>query len=294
VRRMMSEQEDVYYYLTVMNENYAHPDMPAGAEAGIIKGMYLLRDSGTGTESGKTKPKAKGVPVVQLMGSGTILREVIAAAELLEKEFGVAADIWSCPSFNELRRDGFDVERWNRLHPMAKQPRKAWVTECLEGRGGPIVSATDYVRGYSDQVRAFIPPGRSFIALGTDGYGRSDTRAHLRAFFEVDRYWIAQAAITALAAEGKMNPEDVARAIREWKLDPEKPNPSTHLLHCVPPHRAGSPHWNDKKQTLLCRLSATQSVYRHPASPWPPPEFSAGWYHSSYCRYAGNYPCYPK
>ncbi|MBN8480151.1 MAG: pyruvate dehydrogenase (acetyl-transferring), homodimeric type [Xanthomonadales bacterium] len=227
VRRMMSEQEDVYYYLTVMNENYAHPDMPAGAEAGIIKGMYLLRDSGTGTESGKTKPKAKGVPVVQLMGSGTILREVIAAAELLEKEFGVAADIWSCPSFNELRRDGFDVERWNRLHPMAKQPRKAWVTECLEGRGGPIVSATDYVRGYSDQVRAFIPPGRSFIALGTDGYGRSDTRAHLRAFFEVDRYWIAQAAITALAAEGKMNPEDVARAIREWKLDPEKPNPET-------------------------------------------------------------------
>ncbi len=227
VRRMLTEQEDVYYYLTVMNENYAHPDMPAGAEAGIIKGMYLLRDSGVGAESAKAKAKAKSVPVVQLMGSGTILREVIAAAELLDKEFGVAADIWSCPSFNELRRDGFDVERWNRLHPMAKQPRKAWVTECLEGRSGPVVSATDYVRGYSDQIRAFVPPGRSFIALGTDGYGRSDTRAHLRAFFEVDRYWIAHAAIAALAAEGKMNPEDVARAIREWKLDPEKPNPES-------------------------------------------------------------------
>ena len=226
VRRMLTEQEDTYYYLTVMNENYAHPDMPAGAEAGIIKGMYLLRESGNG-DSAKAKGKGKNVPTVQLMGSGTILREVIAAADLLEKEFGVAADIRSCPSFNELRRDGFDVERWNRLHPMEKKPRRAWVTECLENRAGPIVSATDYVRGYSDQIRAFIPSGRSFIALGTDGYGRSDTRAHLRAFFEVDRYWIAHAAIAALTAEGRMNPEDVARAIREWKLDPEKPNPET-------------------------------------------------------------------
>mgnify|MGYP001358314131 CR=1 FL=1 len=226
VRRMLTEQEGTYYYLTVMKEKYAHPDMPAGAEAGIIKGMYLLRESGNG-DSAKAKGKGKNVPTVQLMGSGTILREVIAAADLLEKEFGVAADIWSCPSFNELRRDGFDVERWNRLHPMEKKPRKAWVTECLENRAGPIVSATDYVRGYSDQIRAFIPSGRNFIALGTDGYGRSDTRAHLRAFFEVDRYWIAHAAIAALTAEGRMNPEDVARAIREWKLDPEKPNPET-------------------------------------------------------------------
>ncbi len=227
VRRMLTEQEDTYYYLTVMNENYAHPDMPAGAEAGIIKGMYLFRESGTGNgESGKGKSKGKR-PTVQLLGSGTILREVIAAAELLEKEFGVAADIWSCPSFNELRRDGFDVERWNRLHPLAKQPRKSWVAECLDGRSGPIVAATDYVRAYSDQIRAFIPAGRSFIALGTDGYGRSDTRAHLRSFFEVDRWWIAHAAIAALAADGQMNPEDVARAIREWKLDPEKPNPVT-------------------------------------------------------------------
>ncbi|MEO7917295.1 MAG: pyruvate dehydrogenase (acetyl-transferring), homodimeric type [Dokdonella sp.] len=223
VRRMLTEQEDTYYYLTVMNENYTHPDMPEGAEAGIIKGMYLLKDgSGGGNKKSKTK-----TPTVQLIGSGTILREVIAAADLLEKEFGVQADIWSCPSFNELRRDGFAVERWNRLHPMDKKPRKAWVTECLESRPGPIISATDYVRGYSDQVRAFAPDGRKFIALGTDGFGRSDTRANLRAFFEVDRYWIAHAAISALVAEGGMNPEDAARAIKLWKLDPDKPNPET-------------------------------------------------------------------
>ncbi len=217
-RRMLQEQEDVYYYVTVMNENYAHPDMPAGVEGDIIKGMYLFRDGG--------KPK-KNEPRVQLLGSGTILREVIAAAELLEKDFGVASDIWSCPSFTELRRDGFDVERWNRLHPLDKKPRKAHVTACLEGRGGPAIAATDYVREYADQIRAFMPDGMRYAVLGTDGYGRSDTRAHLRGFFEVDRYWIAQAAIAALAAEGKMNPEDVARAIKQYKLDPDKPNPTT-------------------------------------------------------------------
>ncbi|MBP6327820.1 pyruvate dehydrogenase (acetyl-transferring), homodimeric type [Dokdonella sp.] len=227
VRRMLSEQEDVYYYITLMNENYAHPDMPAGAEKGIIKGMYLLRDSVSGNgDSGKAKSKSKA-PTVQLLGSGTILREVIAAADLLEAEFGVASTIWSCPGFNELRRDGFDVERWNRLHPMAKKPRQSWVAECLEDHAGPVVAATDYVRAYADQIRAFIPNGRPFIALGTDGFGRSDSRAQLRGFFEVDRYWIAHAAIAALAAEGKMNPEDVARAIKQWKLDPEKPNPLT-------------------------------------------------------------------
>ncbi|MET0226917.1 MAG: pyruvate dehydrogenase (acetyl-transferring), homodimeric type [Dokdonella sp.] len=227
-RRMLQEQEDVYYYVTVMNENYAHPDMPAGAEADIIKGMYLFRDSGIGNgESGKGKTKAKNIPTVQLLGSGTILREVIAAAELLDKEFGVACDIWSCPSFSELRRDGFDAERWNRLHPMDKSPRKAHVAACLEERAGPAIAATDYVREYADQIRAFMPNGKRYTVLGTDGFGRSDTRANLRAFFEVDRYWIAHAAIAALAAEGKMNPEDVARAIKQWKLDPEKPNPLT-------------------------------------------------------------------
>jgi pyruvate dehydrogenase E1 component len=217
-RRMLQEQEDVYYYVTVMNENYAHPDMPAGAEADIIKGMYLFKDGG--------KPK-KNEPRVQLLGSGTILREVIAAAELLEKDFGIASDIWSCPSFSELRKDGFDAERWKRLHPMDKKPRQAHVTACLESRNGPVVAATDYVREYADQVRAFVPHGRRYVVLGTDGFGRSDTRANLRAFFEVDRYWIAHAAIAALAADGRMNPEDVARAIKQYKLDPEKPNPLT-------------------------------------------------------------------
>ena len=230
VRRMLTEQEDCYYYVTLMNENYAHPDMPAGVEAGIIKGMYLLQKSASANgDSAKSngKSKAKNVPHVQLMGSGTILREVIAAAELLEQEFGVSSTIWSCPSFNELRRDGFDVERWNRLHPMDKKPRQSWVAECLEGHAGPVVAATDYVRAYSDQIRAFIPEGRKFISLGTDGYGRSDSREALRGFFEVDRYWIAHAAISALAAEGKMNPQDIERAIKQWKLDPEKPNPTT-------------------------------------------------------------------
>ena len=214
-RRMLQEQEDVYYYITVMNENYSHPDLPAGVEEHIIKGMYLFKDAG--------KPK-KGEPRVQLLGSGTILREVIAAAELLEKDFGVTADIWSVPSFSEVRRDGFDAERWNRLHPEAEQ-RVPHVTAMLQGRQGPAIAATDYVREFADQVRAFIPDGMRYTVLGTDGFGRSDTREHLRGFFEVDRYWIAQAALSALAKEGKVNPKDVARAMKEYKLDPEKPNP---------------------------------------------------------------------
>jgi pyruvate dehydrogenase E1 component len=213
MKRMMEEQRDEYYYLTLMNENYTHPEMPAGAEQGILKGMYLLQDGG--------KPK-KGAPHVQLLGSGTILREVIAAAELLDKDFGVSSDIWSCPSFNELRRDGFDAERWTRLHPEA-EARKAYVTECLEGRQGPAIAATDYVRAFADQIRAFVP--MKYTVLGTDGFGRSDTRANLRRFFEVDRYYIAHAAIAALASEGKMNAKDVARAIKQYKIDPEKANP---------------------------------------------------------------------
>jgi pyruvate dehydrogenase E1 component len=221
-RRMLEEQEDVYYYITVMNENYAHPDLPAsdksgGVVEGIIKGMYLFKDAG--------KPK-KGEPRVQLLGSGTILREVIAAAELLEKDFGVSADIWSVPSFIEVRRDGFDAERWNRLHPESAQ-RVPYVTGLLQGRQGPAIAATDYVREYADQIRAFMPDGMHYTVLGTDGFGRSDTREHLRGFFEVDRYWIAHAALAALAKEGKVNAKDVSRAIREYKLDPEKPNPLT-------------------------------------------------------------------
>jgi pyruvate dehydrogenase E1 component len=214
MHRMLEEQQDEYYYLTLMNENYAHPDMPEGAADGIIQGMYLLKDAG--------KPK-KGELRVQLLGSGTILREAIAAAELLDKDFGVTSDIWSCPSFTELRRDGFDAERWNRLNPEAKAPRKAYVTELLEGRQGPAVAATDYVRAFADQIRAFVP--MRYTVLGTDGFGRSDTRANLRRHFEVDRYYIAHAAVDALAKEGKMTGKDVSRAIKLYKIDVEKGNP---------------------------------------------------------------------
>jgi pyruvate dehydrogenase E1 component len=163
---------------------------------------------------------------VQLLGSGTILREAIAAAELLDKEFGVSADIWSCPSFSELRKDGFDAERWNRLHPESPQ-RVPHVTQCLADRQGPVIAATDYVREYADQIRAFMPDGKKYTVLGCDGFGRSDSRDNLRRFFEVDRYYIAQAAIHALAAEGKMSAKDVARAIKTWKIDADKPNPLT-------------------------------------------------------------------
>ncbi|GAB2489455.1 pyruvate dehydrogenase (acetyl-transferring), homodimeric type [Arenimonas alkanexedens] len=217
MKRMLEDQVDEYYYLTLMNENYAHPDMPEGAAEGILKGMYLLKDAG--------KPK-KGELRVQLLGSGTILREAIAAAELLDKDFGVSADIWSCPSFTELRRDGFEAERFNRFHPEAKKPQKAYVTACLEGQQGPAIAATDYVRAFADQIRAFVP--MHYTVLGTDGFGRSDTRANLRRFFEVDRYYIAHAAIAALAAEGKMNGKDVARAIKQYKIDVERINPASN------------------------------------------------------------------
>ncbi|MBL0042801.1 MAG: pyruvate dehydrogenase (acetyl-transferring), homodimeric type [Xanthomonadales bacterium] len=215
MRRMLTEQEDCYYYMTLVNENYAHPEMPEGAAEGIIRGMYLLKDAG------KSK---KNELRVQLMGSGTILREVIAAAELLEKDFGVKSDIHSCPSYNELRRDGADVERWNRLHPES-EPRSAWITQQLQGRDGPAIAATDYVRQYADQVRAYLPKGMAYTVLGTDGFGRSDTRANLRRFFEVDRHWIAHAAISALADEGKLKRADVAKAIKLYGIDIDKANP---------------------------------------------------------------------
>jgi pyruvate dehydrogenase E1 component len=229
MKQMLEDQVDEYYYLTLMNENYPHPDMPEGAAEGILKGMYLLQSTATngpspvnGRGQGEGK-RAKPNPLhVQLLGSGTILRECIAAAELLDKDFGVTADIWSCPSFTELRRDGFEAERYNRFHPEGEQ-KKAYVTSCLEGRQGPAIAATDYVRAFADQIRAFVP--MKYTVLGTDGFGRSDTRANLRRFFEVDRYYIAHAAIAALAAEGKMNGKDVARAIKQYKIDPEKLNP---------------------------------------------------------------------
>jgi pyruvate dehydrogenase E1 component len=215
LRRMYQEQEDVFYYITVMNENYTHPAMPAGAEKGILKGMYLLSE-------GKAK---KNQPKVQLLGSGTILREVIAGAELLEKDFGIAADIWSVTSFNELRRDGLDVQRWNLLHPEA-EPRLSHIETCLNDRSGPIIAATDYMKIFADQVRAFLPR-RNFTALGTDGFGRSDTRRKLRQFFEVDRRYVAVAAMKALADEEKLPQKTVADAIVKYGIDPDKPNPAT-------------------------------------------------------------------
>ena len=214
MQRMLAEQHDEYFYITLMNENYTHPEMPQGSEEGIIKGMYLLQDAGKGK---KTDLR------VQLLGSGTILREVIAAAELLDKDFGIKADIWSCPSFTELARDGADAERWNRFHPEAKTPRKAWVTQLLEGRQGPAIAATDYVRTFANQIREYVP--MRYSVLGTDGYGRSDTRENLRRHFEVDRFHVAHAAVAALAAEGKLTAKDVARAIKLYKLDTERPNP---------------------------------------------------------------------
>ena len=221
MRRMYQAHEDVYYYLTVMNENYAHPAMPKGAEAGIIKGMYLFSEGKGKKDQGKSNNSS---PTVQLLGSGTILRESIAAAEMLEKDFGVAADIWSVTSFNELRRDGLDAERWNMLHPEAK-PRLSYVEECLAKRAGPVIASTDYMKSYADQIRGFMP--KRFKVLGTDGFGRSDTRKKLRGFFEVDRNYIAVAALKALAEEGTIAASEVTRAIKLYKLNPDKPNPTT-------------------------------------------------------------------
>ena len=215
LRRMLQEQEDVFYYITVMNENYVHPAMPVGAEAGILKGMYLLKE----VQAKKDQPK------VQLLGSGTILREVIAGAELLKKDFGIAADLWSVTSFNQLRRDGLDAQRWNLLHPEAN-PRKTYIETCLEKHEGPIVAATDYMKLFADQVRAFLP-GRAYSVLGTDGFGRSDTRKKLRHFFEVDRYYIVVAALKALAEQKALPASMVSDAIKKYGIDPEKPNPAT-------------------------------------------------------------------
>jgi len=214
LRRMYQEQEDIYYYITVMNENYPHPEMPKGAEQGILKGMYLFSEGS----------KKKKEPCVQLLGSGTILREVIAAAAILKDDYNVNADIWSVTSFNELRREALDVVRWNMLHPT--EPAKAsHVENCLQGREGPVVAATDYMKIYADQIREFIPG--HYRVLGTDGFGRSDTREKLRHFFEVDRFYITVAALKALLEEGKISSEQVVQAMRKYGIDPEKPNPVT-------------------------------------------------------------------
>ncbi len=213
LKRMYERQENVFYYITVMNENYVHPPMPAGTEEGILRGMYRLRESGV----------AKA-PRVQLLGSGTILREALAAAELLEKEYAVAADVWSVTSFTELHRDGVDCDRWNMLHPEAK-PRESFVAKCLAPTEGSIIAATDYVRLHADQIRSWVP--RRYVVLGTDGFGRSDRRAKLREFFEVDRRYIALAALSALASDGKIDRKVVTQAVTRLGIDPGKPNPVT-------------------------------------------------------------------
>jgi pyruvate dehydrogenase E1 component len=211
LRRMVAEQEDVYYYLTVMNENYEHPALPAGVEGDILKGMYAFRRA----------PEAPA-PRVQLLGCGSIFREVMAAADLLAGDWGVQADLWSCPSFNELARDGNECLRWNRLHP-ASAPRVPHVTACLDSTTGPVIAASDYVRLFAEQIRAFVP--RAYTVLGTDGFGRSDTREQLRHFFEVDRRWIVVAALSALADAGTVPKATVGEAVARYGLDPDKPNP---------------------------------------------------------------------
>ena len=200
LKRMYVDQQDVYYYITAMNENYQQPAMPKAAEDGIIKGMYLLQGGG--------KKKKK----VQLMGSGTILREVIAAAKLLNKDWGVDADIWSCTSFNELAREAQDAERWNRLHPLEKE-KTPYVSQLLKGHRGPVIAATDYIQQYAEQIRAWIPS--SYIVLGTDGFGRSDTRVELRRHFEVNAVNIVVASLKGLADEGTLPAVKVAEAIEK-------------------------------------------------------------------------------
>ncbi|KAA0694897.1 pyruvate dehydrogenase (acetyl-transferring), homodimeric type [Halopseudomonas laoshanensis] len=212
-RRMMEEQENVYYYLTVMNEAYVQPPMPKGkdVEEGIMRGMYLLE--------GASKP---GKLHVQLMGSGTILREVREAAKILKEDFDVTSDIWSVTSFNELRRDGLDVERWNRLHP-TKKPRQSFVEQSLAKHTGPVIASTDYMKLFAEQIRQWVPG--NFKVLGTDGFGRSDSRRKLRHFFEVDRYWVAYSALSALVESGDLKPKVLTDALKTFGIDPEKTNP---------------------------------------------------------------------
>ncbi|ASY37801.1 pyruvate dehydrogenase (acetyl-transferring), homodimeric type [Taylorella equigenitalis] len=213
LKRMVEDQENVFYYITLMNENYAHPGLNEDDIEGILKGMYLLKKS---DKSSKLK--------VQLLGSGTILREVEAAKDLLEQDWGVSADVWSCPSFTELRRDGLDVNRYNLLNPTSKA-KKPYVTQLLENTQGPIIASSDYMKTFADQIREFIPSNRSYRVLGTDGFGRSDFRHKLRHFFEVDRYFVTLSALKALADEGLIDNKKVAEAIKKYKIDINKVNP---------------------------------------------------------------------
>jgi pyruvate dehydrogenase E1 component len=214
LERMIAQQEDVYYYITVLNENYEHPPMPEGAEEGIIKGMYLLKGADANASGFKVK----------LMGSGSILREVIAGAELLEKDFGIASDIFSVTSFTELAREARDADRWNMLNPL-ESPRVPYVKQQLDSRGdGPVVASTDYMGLFAEQIREFVPG--NYRVLGTDGFGRSDFRSKLRHHFEVDRHFVAVAALKVLADENKIPSIKVSEAIEKYGIDPHKPNPA--------------------------------------------------------------------
>ena len=212
LKRMIENQEDVFYYITVMNENYSHPEMPKGSEADIIKGMYSFSTS-----------KIKGEKV-QLMGSGVILREVIEAQKILESDYGVSADVWSVTSFNELRKDALEADRWNRMNP-DKPQKESHVVKLLKKAEGPIIASTDYMKSFAEQIAVFLP--HKFVALGTDGFGRSDSREKLRHFFEVDRHYVVVATLKALSDEGKIKSSVVTDAIKKFKLDPNKPNPVT-------------------------------------------------------------------
>jgi pyruvate dehydrogenase E1 component len=215
MRRMVEEQEDVFYYITIMNENYPHPGIKPGQEEGILKGMYLLQE-------GDKKAKQR----VQLIGSGTILRESLFAQELLLNDWKIAADVWSAPSLTLVARDGQDAERWNLVNP-TKEQRVPYVAQLLKDTSGPIVATTDYMRAFAEQIRAFIPKDRTYRVLGTDGFGRSDTRAALREFFEVNRYYITVAALKSLAEEGKIDAKVVEQAVVKYGLNANKPNPVT-------------------------------------------------------------------
>ena len=218
---MVEKQENVFYYITLLNENYAMPGLTPGTEEQIIKGMYLCKE-------GAALPKgasASVTPRVQLLGSGTILRESIAAQELLEKEWGVAANVWSCPSFNELARDGQDCERFNLLHPTDKNQRVPFVAQQLEKHTGPVIASTDYIKAYTEQIRPYMPKGRTYKVLGTDGFGRSDFRSKLREHFEVNRHYIVVAALRSLADEGTLPMAKVAEAIKKYGINADKINP---------------------------------------------------------------------
>lgn len=211
MQRMYADQDNVFYYITAMNENYTHPAMPKGVEEGIIKGLYQF-------QKGNQKKKLR----VNLLGSGAIFREVIAAAELLDKDFNISSNIWGATSFNELRRDAIDCDRWNMLHPEDK-PKIPYVTQTLGKETAPFIAATDYMRSYADQIRAWLPG--DYTVLGTDGYGRSDTREALRRHFEVNRFYIVIATLGALAKQGSIPASKVTDAIKEYGIDVDRINP---------------------------------------------------------------------